>query len=849
MSEAIAPQRWKQLRPLLDRALDLEEGERAAFLAQLSQQSAELREDLERILRWQQQTSPIDLPAAAMAATALVEPPEPHVDRNLGRRIGAFRLTEVLGSGGMGSVYAADRVEGSFQQRVAIKLISGIHPGLAERFAQERQILADLRHPNIAQLIDGGETDDGLPYFTMELLEGLDIAQWVTRHQCELNERVRLLIEVGQALAYAHRRGVIHRDIKPGNVVVTHEGHVKLVDFGIARLVDPALDKSMTQAGPGPMTPEFAAPEQFVGGEVSVATDIYQMGVLIFRLVSGQQPYRASVENLHGWAQAVLGDQTIDLVKKMRQNTASSTLRTYPGPVNPAQLRRLNAICVQAMAKDPAQRFVSMDELVAQLQACRQSPGMPRALGARSHWGVAIALAASLGLAGAGWMLLPRATTDAATSPEQAWQNEPALVAMGLAQENLHLQHSASDALIQRALLAEARGDLPAALALLETVHQSDQQTPIPAMLITYWGRSRLDPGSEQRWLAQRSARLGAAADPYLDLLTRFLETDVTGQTSEALRYSQALLELRPKAWYLHLARAHLLNAMGSRPAALRELQQIQVQRLGHRKLVDALADRASLGDLAGARAAYQSLAPDPSDPQQAILGARLAFTAGDLRQSRDRFVQAAELARATASYGAEARAWLWAGLFSGCLDEPEIAVEQLRLARVRLSEVGQSNYAFEVSLALAQLHALAGDHAALAEEISLADAADLDNPLSAAYRQLFAARLVNRPVAIDESPPSMLQAPGDYVHQLLQARAALQRQDPATATSALAKALDEGVGDSLLAEEAGLLARELGMTEPPLTPIDPPFGPYPRFAARWALGAGGSVTPPPPED
>ena len=301
MGVALAPERWRRLRPLLDRALDLGEFERAEFLRELSTESADLSGDLKRLIERHLATAGLSQPAPQLASPAIeVTEPEPPGKPApfVGRRIGPFELTRLLGAGGMGAVYQGQRVDGGFRQTVAIKLVGGIHPGLTARFERERQILAELRHPNIAQLLDGGETTDGMPYFALEYIDGRPITEYADAIDADVDTRLRLLIEVAEALAYAHRRQVIHRDIKPTNILVSADGHVKLLDFGIAKLLKGESGPTLTQQRMGPMTPEYAAPEQFRGSDLSAATDVYQFGVLLFRLLTGRLPYRASADDL-----------------------------------------------------------------------------------------------------------------------------------------------------------------------------------------------------------------------------------------------------------------------------------------------------------------------------------------------------------------------------------------------------------------------------------------------------------------------------------------------------------------------------------------------------------------------
>ena len=851
---ALAPERWKQLRPLLDRALDLDEAAREAFLRELSSESEDLRRDLERLIARHLDSAGLSRPAAAMAQVEVTQPdasPGGRADPWIGRRIGPYQLTRMLGAGGMGAVYEGQRVDGGFRQIVALKLVGGIHPGLTARFARERQILAELRHPHIAQLLDGGETPEGMPYFALEFIDGRPITEYADATGADTETRLRLLIEVAEALAYAHRRNVIHRDIKPNNILVSADGHVKLLDFGIAKLLKGESGPTLTQQRMGPMTPEYAAPEQFRGGELSAATDVYQFGVLLFRLLAGRLPYRANADDGLAWARAVSEQEPQTLSAAMRE--AQRERRVGAGASGEITLKRfagrrageLDTIVRRCLAKSPAARYPGMDALIADLQAWLV-PAAQRPLG----WKRPAALALLAVVAGASLPSLlplvsredPRVGADAAADLA-GWDQEPALVAMGLRPENLHTEHAATIPLIRRAILAEARGDAPAALALLASAHRADRRTPVPALLSAYW-TSALAGGAEQDyWRTEMRARVTGLADPYIDLLANFVERDANDEVEPSLRYSGAILEMHPEAWFLHLARAHQLNRRGLREAAVRELQAIQVERLGHRKLVDAIADRASMGDLPGAWAQFQRLARAPDDPERASLRARLTYTAGDLPGARDAYLETVRLARSAARFDIEARGLLWAGVFSGALGDYAQADGLLQQARTRLAERSQFAYAADAALALAQIAALAGDRERIARELDSARAlfANLQNPLAALPADLYAARLTGAPLALPES----LDDPDDAsLIPLILARQALQAGDREAARAALERARSAGIEDNVFVEEAALLARELDAPGFALKPIDPPFGPYSRYAARWALGAGASIAP-----
>jgi serine/threonine protein kinase len=338
-----------------------------------------------------------------------------------GCRIGAFEIGEQIGSGGMGAVFRASRVVGGFEQTVAIKLMLASDAGRRERFRAEMEILAGLSHPNIAQLVDGGETGDGLLYLAMEHIDGVPLDEYCERRGLDTRERIRLLLTVADALAHAHRNLVIHRDIKPNNILVNLEdGRPRLLDFGIAKLFGDGQRADLTQQGPGPMTPTYAAPEQFRSRPVTVATDVYQFGVLLYRVLSGGLPYDATTDDPMAWARAVLDDEPLPLDKaRLRRLDADqpagvSTIRS---------LRRgrqdLDAIVRMALMKDPALRYGSMDALIADLEAFLDGrPVVARHGGAwyriarfssRHRWAVLGSSLAILGLSAATFVAVTQA--------------------------------------------------------------------------------------------------------------------------------------------------------------------------------------------------------------------------------------------------------------------------------------------------------------------------------------------------------------------------------------------------------------------------------------------------------
>ena len=363
------PGLWKRVRPVLDEALDLEAGEREAYIAAIA--DPEVRAEVERMVRKQARAAIVDQDVAALAASAItaVAPKRDWDREQVGRRLGPFQLERLIGAGGMGTVYAARRVDGRFRQQVAIKLVLSAHPGLRERFAREQQIVAGLRHPNIAQLLDGGESEDGIPYFAMEYVEGLPITDFIAQQHLDERGIVKLMLRVAAALSYAHRALVVHRDIKPSNILVTAEGHPKLLDFGIAKLVGGDEARPLTAQRIGPMTPDYAAPEQFQGGSITVATDVYQFGVLLYRLIAGRLPYDADATDAMAFARAVVEREPVPLFRRT-QTSRSGHTTTQSRPLRRTAFGLdLEAVLMKALAKSPDARYASIDAMVADLEA------------------------------------------------------------------------------------------------------------------------------------------------------------------------------------------------------------------------------------------------------------------------------------------------------------------------------------------------------------------------------------------------------------------------------------------------------------------------------------------------
>ncbi len=308
----MSPERWQQVEEIFERAIDLAPADRLCFLREACGADEDLRAEVAALVGADEAASDfIETPAIARRALSLAGEWSPQTETNseiddgfAGRCIGAYRLTSELGRGGMGVVYLAERADSEFRKRVAIKLIKrGMDTDfILRRFRHERQILANLEHTNIARLIDGGTTDDGLPFFVMEYIEGAPLYEFCDQHQLTVAERLKIFCQICGAVSYAHQHKIVHRDIKPSNVLVTCERAPKLLDFGIAKLLDADTSgqtNDPTQTALRLMTPEYAAPEQVQGQRISPATDVYALGVLLYELLTGHRPYQFPSRSPH----------------------------------------------------------------------------------------------------------------------------------------------------------------------------------------------------------------------------------------------------------------------------------------------------------------------------------------------------------------------------------------------------------------------------------------------------------------------------------------------------------------------------------------------------------------------
>jgi len=342
-------ERWRRLQELYEEAETRPPSQRLAYLNQACPDDEEMRREIEAMLDLTVDSESIIIGPVAEAARLSFPAAQE------GERIGSWRLIRPLGEGGMGTVYLAERDDQSFQKQAALKLLrSGLaSEDLRTRFRSERQILATLEHPNIARLLDGGETADGRPWVVIELVEGQTLTEYCRLRLLNLEQRVRLMLAVCDAVAYAHTHLIVHRDLKPANILVTEDGTPKLLDFGIAKLLEPGsfpAPVAQTQFADRILTPEFAAPEQITTNAVSTATDVYQLGLLLYVLAARRGPWDVAKMAPHELSAAIVSEDP-------------------PPPSRWAKVPEdLETVILMALRKEPGRRYTSAALLAQDLQ-------------------------------------------------------------------------------------------------------------------------------------------------------------------------------------------------------------------------------------------------------------------------------------------------------------------------------------------------------------------------------------------------------------------------------------------------------------------------------------------------
>lgn len=397
----MTPERWSRLQNIFNQAVDCQGAERAALLDARCGADHELRREIEEMLAFDAGSEERLRHAIGGAVTSAV-----HGEHNrlIGTTIGSYRIRGVLGFGGMGTVYDAERADDAYKQRVAIKLVQqmAVHPQLRTRLRAERQILANLDHPYIARLIDGGETGNGIPYLVIEFVDGQPIDRYCDTHKLGVQERLVLFEKVCAAVDYAHRNLVVHRDLKPANILVTADGTPKLLDFGIAKLLnpDPAWNTvAVTRVQDRLLTPEHASPEQVLGRAITTASDVYALGVLLYDLVCGRSPYALKNANPRALERAICNEdppRPSMLFRSVREDVRpaedgfDARLVASNRGVTTQRLSRqlagdIDEVILKAMRKEPEQRYATAHQLGDELRRHRVGEAVVARQGVRRY--------------------------------------------------------------------------------------------------------------------------------------------------------------------------------------------------------------------------------------------------------------------------------------------------------------------------------------------------------------------------------------------------------------------------------------------------------------------------------
>ncbi len=371
----VQDEHWEKVSDILDQVLEKTEVERSEFLNQVCGNDKELLAEVASLLNADTDTKKFRNKVGFEFSNLFSAQELPQ-----NKIIGNYKILKIIGKGGMGIVYLAAREDEQFRQRVAIKLIKrGLDTEeVLRRFRNERQILASLHHPHIAQLLDGGTSEDGLPYFVMEYIEGESLLQYCDEKELLIKERLDLFKTICSAVQHAHQNLVIHRDLKPNNIIVTHEGEPKLLDFGVAKFLNPELmgDLSQTQTQFRVMTPEYASPEQIKGSHITTASDIYSLGVILYELLTGERPFKFDGKNLEQIFQTVSQSEPIAPSLAISRKFPTGETNQKSKIKNQKSLSGdLDNIVLMALRKEPSRRYKSVDQFAEDIQ--RHLKGLP----------------------------------------------------------------------------------------------------------------------------------------------------------------------------------------------------------------------------------------------------------------------------------------------------------------------------------------------------------------------------------------------------------------------------------------------------------------------------------------
>lgn len=697
----------------------------------------------------------------------------------------------------MGEVYRAE--DARLNRQVAIKVLPAEVAGdrvALERFRREARAIASLSHPNILAIFDVG-SERGIQYVVTELLEGETLRARLLRERFTPREALEILAEIADGVAAAHARGIVHRDLKPENIFITASGGVKVLDFGIARggtefverqIATPDTDFKPTATGVVMGTVGYLAPEQVEGKPPAPTTDIFTLGCVLFEMISGTVPFERP-SSAHAMV-ALLRDEAPRLAR-----------------TGDVMLANADAIIQKCLAKDPAQRFPDGAALASAVRSSLSGlrihaprHGFPRTLVTVAAILLVIAIAAYFAL---------------------AKRNEQLDHGYDLRASDIRGDRE-TRRIIALALRADAQGNRPKAQELLEEAWRRPSRTAFPAAFLSSFLDAAGDRKRADYWASEAFKRLDGAA-PYESLLVRYL---AVSDRFKELALAKSVLELRPRAWRLRLAAAHIHLAVRERDAALRELQQIDVEKPDDRRLMLVLSDRASLGDVGNAERDLRRSRLMRRPPLRHYVEARIAWSRGDARAARDHYERAAAAAGAENSAQLEVESRMLGGVASLKLGDWAAAQRSLALGAARAKQFGLPFRRFECVTVGAYAAHRTGDFEQRDAKLRAAAPLALSDLTANVSLRILAIRL--RSEVWKEWPrPALNNEPA--LDALLRAREAWAAGDLEGAARELRRVNSEGIDATSFHEEAELLASELKLPFRRL-PLDTP---YPSLV-RW---------------
>ena len=721
-----------------------------------------------------------------------------------GTRLGPYTIVELVAVGGMGEVYRAE--DSRLHRDVAIKVLPAHlsrDRATMERFQREARAVASLSHPNILSIFDYGD-EHGVQYAVTEFLEGETLRTRLARGRLTSREALELLLEIADGVAAAHARGIVHRDLKPENIFITSTGRVKVLDFGLARGGTGAFaarkataPTEMLPTEPGVVlgTIGYLAPEQVEARTPTPATDVFALGCILFEMLSGRVPFAGS-SNAHA------------MVSLLHDNA--------PHLDDP----EVDAIVQKCLEKFPDDRPRDAGELAALIR-----PNVGRA-SARLSGVVAGRAEARRTLRIVAVAVLVLIVAAAAYFVNR--------------HRNRQLDHGydlrASDVrgdaettrLIELALHADSEGNRPKAIELFEEAWRRPSKTAFPAAFLSSFNDASGNDEVSKDWGDRALKRLDGAS-PYESLLVRYF-VEPSDYTTQELALAKAILEIRPEAWRLRLAAAHVLLGKRERDAARRELQQIDPSKPDDRRLMLVLADRASLGDVDGAERDLRASRLVRRPPIYHYAEARMAWSRGNARRALQLYDRATTEAAAESLTSLEIESRLFAGVAATQLREWDDAQRWLANCSVRAREMGLEHRVFESAAFSAYVAHQTGDFEE--RDRKLLEAAALKPPIHPFVAlRLLAIRLgstVWTKWSIAEIERDPLHAASLW---LIRAREAAYAGDVERAKADLRRARAEGIDTAEHREEAELLSAELGLPSTKL-PADPPYPNTLRYLA-----------------